>query len=181
MEFVKTKLNGVLLIYPQLFVDPRGCLFETYRNNKYIENGVDTCFVQDNCSVSKNNVLRGIHYQYEKPQGKLIEVVSGEIVDIVVDLRKNSKTFGQWISVNLSSKNKYQIWIPIGFGHAFYVKSEAAQVFYKLTQYYDLESERCIIWNDPTLNIKWPIPKGITPELSPKDKNGKLFKDAEYF
>jgi dTDP-4-dehydrorhamnose 3,5-epimerase len=181
MEFIKTKLDGVYLISPKVFTDPRGCLFETYRENKFLESDISTHFVQDNCSVSKKNVLRGLHYQIKYPQAKLIEVILGEVIDVIVDIQKNSKTFGQWISIDLSSKNKNQIWVPIGFAHGFYVLSDVAQVFYKLTNYYSPESERCIAWNDPDLNIKWPIPKGITPELSPKDAVGKLFKDAEYF
>ena len=181
MEFIKTKLDGVILIYPKLFSDARGCLFETYRETKFLESDISTHFVQDNCSVSKQNVLRGLHYQIKKPQAKLIEIISGEVFDVVVDIRKNSPTFGKWVSVILSSKNKYQLFIPEGFAHGFYVVSEVAQVFYKLTNYYAPEHERCIIWNDPDLKIKWPIPKGLTPELSPKDTLGKFFKEAEYF
>jgi dTDP-4-dehydrorhamnose 3,5-epimerase len=181
MEFIKTKLDGVILVYPKLFLDDRGCLFETYRETKFLESDISTHFVQDNCSVSKKNVLRGLHYQIKQPQAKFIEVISGEIFDVVVDIRHSSPTFGRWISVILSSKNKYQLYIPEGFAHGFYVLSDVAQVFYKLTNYYAPEHERCIIWNDPKLKIKWPISKEVTPELSPKDAIGKLFKDAEYF
>ena len=167
MKFIHSIiLSEVIIIEPDIYRDDRGYFLETYRAEKYSEHGIQPTFVQDNMSFSRKNVLRGLHYQLECPQGKLVSVIQGEILDVAVDIRKNSPTFGKWISAILSSENHRQLYIPEGFGHGFCVRSKTARVYYKCTEYYDPASERGIIWNDSTLNIDWTV---VNPIISEKD------------
>ncbi len=180
MNITFTEIPDVMLIEPHVFQDERGFFFEAYNHKKFLEKtGLLTNFVQDNHSYSKQNVLRGLHYQIKKPQGKLIHVIVGAIFDVAVDLRKSSPTFGQWVGYELSALNKRQIWIPPGFAHGFIVLSETAEVIYKTTEYYAPQYERCIIWNDKDLSIAWHLTSA--PILSAKDSRGKPFKMAEVF
>jgi dTDP-4-dehydrorhamnose 3,5-epimerase len=154
---------------------------ESYQKLKFIEAGIPHEFVQDNHSSSQKFTLRGLHYQVSHTQGKLVRAVIGEIFDVAVDLRKRSPYFGQWIGVHLSAENKHQLWIPPGFGHGFIALSDRTDVLYKATDYYDMQGERCIRWNDPDLSINWPIPEGVTPLISEKDSSAPYFKEAEVF
>jgi dTDP-4-dehydrorhamnose 3,5-epimerase len=181
MNFIQTEIPDVVLIEPRVFEDPRGFFLETYQAEKFGEAGIDDHFVQDNHSRSKQGILRGLHYQVRHVQGKLVRVVLGEIFDVAVDIRRSSPTFGKWVGDFLSAQNKRELWVPPGFAHGFYVVSEWAEVLYKATDFYDPEAERCIAWNDTTINVKWPILPGHAPTLSPKDLNGKLFEEAEVF
>ncbi|MFB2895768.1 dTDP-4-dehydrorhamnose 3,5-epimerase [Aerosakkonemataceae cyanobacterium BLCC-F50] len=180
MKTTATEIPDVLLIEPKVFGDSRGFFFESFNQQAFSEKtGVEVNFVQDNHSRSSKNVLRGLHYQIEQAQGKLVRVVSGEIFDVAVDVRKNSPTFGQWVGYLLSAENKQQLWIPAGFAHGFLVVSETAEVLYKATDYYAPQHERSILWNDPDLAIAWPLDS--EPILSAKDIAGKPFKDAEVY
>lgn len=180
MKVIRTAIEDVLIIEPQVFGDERGFFLESYNEKRWQEmTGLTKPFVQDNHSRSGKGVLRGIHYQIKQPQGKLVRVVSGEVFDVAVDLRKNSETFGNWVSVLLTAENKKQLWIPEGFGHGFLVVSENADFLYKTTDYYSPENERCIVWNDEQLNINWP--QDIEPQLSAKDAAGVRFADADVF
>jgi dTDP-4-dehydrorhamnose 3,5-epimerase len=180
MNITPTEIPDVLIIEPRVFEDQRGFFFESYNEKIFQEKtGLDVQFVQDNHSRSAQNVLRGLHYQIEQPQGKLVRVVAGEIFDVVVDLRKNSPTFGQWVGSTLSAHNKRQLWVPIGFAHGFCVISDFAEVLYKTSDYYAPQHERCVIWNDPNLAIAWPL-QG-EPTVSAKDQAGVAFKEAEIF
>jgi dTDP-4-dehydrorhamnose 3,5-epimerase len=181
MKITHSEIPDVLVVEPQVFEDQRGFFMETYQAQKFSESGITHSFVQDNHSRSKQRTLRGLHYQIYHVQGKLVRVLSGEIYDVAVDLRRSSLTFGKWVATNLSAQNKQRVWIPPGFAHGFYVVSEWAEVLYKATDYYDPEAERIILWNDPVLNIKWPIPQDQPPTLSAKDLAGKLFEEAEIF
>jgi dTDP-4-dehydrorhamnose 3,5-epimerase len=181
MRFIQTELAEVILVEPCLFEDSRGFFMETYQVRKFAQAGLDFNFVQDNHAHSSRSTLRGLHYQIQHPQGKLVRVVTGEIFDVVVDLRRSSCTFGRSVGLHLSARDKRQLWIPPGFAHGYYVLSEQADVLYKATDYYDPISERAIIWNDPTLKIPWPIPPGRSPILSSKDLGGLLFTDAEVY
>jgi len=181
MDFVRTKLSDVVIISPKVHGDDRGFFLETFREDLFAEFGITPKFVQDNHSGSQQGVLRGLHYQIQYPQGKLLRAVVGEIFDVVLDIRKSSGTFGHWIGVVLSAKNKQQLWIPSGFAHGFLVLSEWAEVVYKATDYYAPNFERSILWNDPEINIEWPIKPGQIPTVSLKDSHAKRFKDAEYF
>src|SRR5690554_2639414 len=170
----------VVLIEPKIFGDDRGFFFESF-NQKAFEEAVGrpVHFVQDNHSRSAKNVLRGLHYQIQQPQGKLVRVTEGEVFDVAVDVRKSSPTFGQWAGAILSAENKHQLWVPEGFAHGFVVLSESADFLYKTTDYYAPEHERCIIWNDPELGIEWPME--AEPVLSAKDAKGARFTDADVF
>jgi len=181
MNFIKTEIPDVIIIEPKVFKDDRGFFMESFRADLLADHGINFQFVQDNHSGSKRNILRGLHYQIKRPQGKLVRVIAGEIFDVAVDLRKSSKTFGKWVAAILSAENKKMLWIPPGFGHGFYVLSNWAEVIYKATDYYAPEYDRSIIWNDPDVGIKWPIPEGAEPILSEKDKSGKRLKEAEVF
>ena len=180
MRFIPTLIPEVMIIEPRVIADERGFFLESYQKKRFIEAGIPAEFVQDNHSKSQFGTLRGLHYQIQQPQGKLIRVIAGEIYDVAVDLRKNSSTFGRWVGHYLSADNKKMLWIPTGFAHGFYVTSPAAEVIYKTTDYYEPQWERTIAWNDPTLNIDWLI-KGDVPILSSKDKLGRLFSEAETF
>lgn len=180
MNVIRTEIPEVLILEPKVFGDDRGFFLESF-NAKQFEalTGLKRDFVQDNHSRSARNVLRGIHYQIQHPQGKLVRVVAGEVFDVAVDLRKQSPTFGKWVGVTLSAENKRQLWVPEGFGHAFVVTSDHAEFLYKTTDYWFPEHERSIVWNDPMLGIKWPIDG--EPLVSQKDKEGKLLENAEVF
>jgi dTDP-4-dehydrorhamnose 3,5-epimerase len=181
MLFEPLSIPEVILITPQVFGDERGFFMETYQAQRFGAAGLPFIYVQDNHSGSQYGTLRGLHYQIRQPQGKVVRVLEGEIYDVVVDLRRWSPTFSQWVGVELSAKNKKQIWIPPGFAHGFYVQSTWAEVAYKATDYYAPEWERTLLWNDPTLNITWPLSMGEEPILSPRDRQGKLLSDAELY
>ncbi len=166
IKFTTTALPGVTIIEPQIFPDERGYFFETFQAERYHSQGLPVKFVQDNFSHSKKDVVRGLHYQLERPQGKLVNVLSGRILDIIVDIRLDSPTFGQHVAIELDDKSHKQIYIPPGFAHGFCALSDNANVLYKCTDFYHKPSERGIIWNDPELNLPWPVK---TPILSPKD------------
>ena len=180
MDVQDLGLGGVLLLTPRVFEDDRGYFFESF-NARTFESAVGQSvqFVQDNESFSAGNVLRGMHYQLINPQAKLVRVVQGEIFDVAVDVRKGSPTFGQWVSATLSSANKQQLWVPVGFAHGFFVLSETAIVAYKATDFYTPEGDRSILWNDPAIGIDWPLDGD--PEVSAKDAAAKLLADAEVF
>jgi dTDP-4-dehydrorhamnose 3,5-epimerase len=180
LNIFSTSLPEVLFIEPKVFEDERGFFFESYQKEKYSEAGIPFDFVQDNHSKSLQGTLRGLHYQIQHPQGKLVRVILGEVFDVAVDIRKNSPNFGQWAGAYLSSTNKSMLWVPPGFAHGFYVTNPEAEVLYKATDYYAPEWERTIAWNDPDINIEWPL-KGTTPILSPKDRTGKLLKEIEVY
>jgi dTDP-4-dehydrorhamnose 3,5-epimerase len=180
MSVVPTALPDVLLLEPKVFGDDRGFFYESYNRRRFREwTGQDVEFVQDNQSRSRRHVLRGLHYQIQQPQGKLVRCVTGEILDVVVDLRRSSPTFGKWTSFILSAEPLRLAWIPAGFAHGFVVRSDAADVNYKTTDYYSPEHERCIVWNDPQLAIDWQLQDA--PVLSSKDTAGALFNNAEVY
>jgi len=181
MKFTPTSIPDVVLIEPEVIGDRRGFFLEAYNKKKFIQGGIPGSFIQDNHSGSQQGTLRGLHYQIRHTQGKLIRVVIGEIFDVAVDLRKSSATFGQWIGTILSGENKRQLWIPKGFAHGFYVLSDWAEVLYKVTDIYAPEWDRTLFWNDPEINIDWPLLEGHSPLLSEKDKQGKFLREAELF
>lgn len=179
MKVREMAIPDVLVIEPQVFGDDRGFFLESFNEKVWCEKaGICAHFVQDNHSRSAKGVLRGLHYQIKQPQGKLVRVVVGKVFDVAVDLRKGSKTFGQWVGIHLSAEEKQQFWVPAGFAHGFIVLSESAEFLYKTTDYYAPEYERCIRWDDPDLAIAWPIAE---PVLSNKDRAGKLLREAEVF
>ncbi|ESA33015.1 dtdp-4-dehydrorhamnose -epimerase [Leptolyngbya sp. Heron Island J] len=181
MNVIPTDIPDVLIIEPQVFGDERGFFLESFNQKKFSdETGLNHQFVQDNHSRSRQNILRGLHYQMQQVQGKLVRVVLGEIYDVVVDIRRSSDTFGQWVGVTLSAENKRQLWVPPGFAHGFYVLSDSADVLYKTTDYYAPQHERSILWNDADLAIKWPL-VSQTPVLSDKDQQAVQFAIAEVF
>jgi dTDP-4-dehydrorhamnose 3,5-epimerase len=180
LKIITTPISDILLIQPRVFEDERGFFLESYQKNRFAEAGINAVFVQDNHSKSYHGILRGLHYQIKQPQGKLLRVIAGEIYDVAVDIRRSSPTFGKWFGTYLSSENKQLLWVPAGFAHGFYVTSPEAELLYKSTDYYLPAWERTIAWNDPTLNISWPLP-GEQPILSAKDKEGKFFTEAEVF
>ena len=180
MNVVQASIPGVLVLEPKVFGDARGFFFESFNARTFKEKtGINAQFVQDNHTRSAKNVLRGLHYQIKQPQGKLVRVTEGEVFDVVVDIRKSSPTFGLWATVMLSADNKRMLWIPPGFAHGFLVLSNYAEFLYKTTDYWDPAHERCIAWDDPHLNIAWPL-QGA-PQLSAKDQNGVPFLAAEVF
>ena len=178
MKVIETNIPDVKIIVPSVFGDERGFFMETWNHQKFekIVTRKETLFVQDNHSKSKKGILRGLHYQYENPQGKLIRVTAGEVFDVAVDIRKNSPTLGQWVGVYLSAENKNQLWVPKGFAHGFYVTSESAEFVYKCTDYYNPEAEVSIAWDDSDIGITWPIT--TPPFLSMKDRNAVSFKSV---
>lgn len=179
MEVHQTELDGVLIVEPRVFKDPRGFFKETYHKQRYTEAGIGGEFVQDNFSRSSHGTLRGLHYQIEHPQGKLVHVVRGEVFDVAVDLRRDSSTFGKWAGAILSEANHHQLYIPPGFAHGFYVLSDIAEFFYKCTDLYFPQHERTLLWNDPTVGIDWPL-EG-EPLLSEKDVRGLPLNEAECY
>lgn len=180
MNVITTDLPGVLIIEPKVFGDERGFFYESFNAKAFQEaTGLDTQFVQDNHSRSQQGVLRGLHYQLQNTQGKLVRVTAGEVLDVAVDIRRSSPHFGKWVAVRLSAENHRQLWIPEGFAHGFVVLSEFAEFLYKTTNYYDPSSERSIRWDDPALGIDWQLNEA--PKLSAKDQAGVLLKDADVF
>ena len=180
MKAIETSLPGVLLIEPKVFGDDRGFFYESYNRRAFQEcTGLDIDFVQDNHSRSARNVLRGLHYQIQQAQGKLVRATAGEIFDVVVDIRRSSPTFGKCAAHRLSSANRLLLWVPVGYAHGFVVTSESAEVQYKTTTYWAPEHERCILWSDPALALDWPLTGA--PVLSAKDAQGKLLADAEVY
>ncbi len=175
-------IPDVLLIEPRVFNDSRGYFFESYHQHKFASVGIPDNFVQDNISGSRQGVLRGLHYQVGSVvQGKLVQVLSGEVFDVAVDLRKSSPTFGRWVGHVLRFEEKNQLWVPPGFAHGFYVLSEWAAVHYKVTNFYTPEAERTLLWNDPAINVQWPLREGLPVEISPKDATGLRFENTEVF
>lgn len=181
MKIGATAIPDVLLVEPQVFRDDRGFFLETWNARALEAAGLAIDFVQDNHSCSSRGTLRGLHYQIEVPQGKLVRAAEGEIFDVAVDLRRTSPTFGRWVGEWLTGDNHRMLWIPPGFAHGFYVASESAHFLYKCSGYYDPDSERAIAWNDRDLGIEWPLPQGEPPTLSAKDSRAPAFRDAEYF
>ena len=179
MKVIDTKIPDVKLLEPQVFGDERGFFMETFRDEWFQKNVANRTFVQENHSKSVKGVLRGLHYQTENTQGKLVRVVSGAVFDVAVDMRENSPTFGQWVGEILSAENKRQLWVPEGFAHGFYVLTNEAEFTYKCTDYYNPKAEHSLIWNDESVSIEWPL-EG-EPSLSAKDLAGKILKDAVKF
>ncbi|WP_323847155.1 dTDP-4-dehydrorhamnose 3,5-epimerase [Microbulbifer magnicolonia] len=181
MKVIATSIPDVKIIEPEVFGDERGFFFESFRQDTFNRECAERVFVQDNHSKSCRGILRGLHYQSERTQGKLVRVISGEVFDVAVDLRRSSPTFGRWVGATLSLENRCQLWVPEGFAHGFYVTSEAAEFVYKCTDYYAPEHEHSLRWDDPEINIEWPLYNGEAPKLSAKDRQGKLLKDAVTF
>ena len=181
MRFIQTDLPGVVLIEPQVFGDNRGFFMETYHRTKFRSGGIAKTFLQDNHSWSRKGALRGLHYQIEHPQGRLVRVVQGSVFDVSVDLRRSSPTFGQWMGEILSAENRHQLWVPPGFAHGFYVTSESADLLYKCTDLYAPDDDHILSWNDSEIGIEWPLVGGEPPVLSDKDAGGKRLQDAVIF
>lgn len=183
MQALPTQLPGVLVLEPKVFGDSRGFFYESYNERTFAQlAGVSPRFVQDNHSRSARGVLRGLHYQLQQPQGKLVRVVVGEVFDVVVDVRRSSPHFGRWDGVHLSAENRRQLWVPEGFAHGYLVLSDYAEFVYKTTDFYAPAHERCIAWNDPQARIRWPLPAGLAaPVLSAKDQAGRALRDADVF
>jgi len=179
MKFTPATLKDVLILETRFFQDERGFFTEMYQARRFSEAGISDAFVQDNLSGSRRGVLRGLHYQVKQQQGKLVRVTSGEVYDVVVDLRRSSPTFGQWMGMYISAHNHIQLWIPVGFAHGFYVLSEWAELLYKVTDFYCFEGERTLIWNDAQVGISWPLLGN--PTISEKDLQGKAFAETELF
>ena len=178
-QFTKTGIEGLVVVEPKVFGDNRGYFMETYNYNDFKAAGLDMVFVHDNHSKSKQGVLRGLHFQKINPQGKLVRVVSGEVYDVAVDLRKGSDTYGKWYGVLLSAENKKQFYVPEGFAHGFVVMSETAEFVYKCTRFYDPSDEGGLMWNDPEIGIDWPVPENAELLLSEKDQHHQPLKDFE--
>jgi dTDP-4-dehydrorhamnose 3,5-epimerase len=181
LEFEPTVLHDVVLIRPRIFGDARGHFFESWQENTFAAAGIEGPFRQDNQNLSAKHVLRGIHYQLQKPQGKLVRVVTGAVLDVAVDLRRSSPTFGRWVSAELTGDNHHMLWVPPGFGHGFVVLSESAHFLYKCTEFYAPEDEHAIAWDDADLAIDWRLPAGVQPILSARDRSARRFRDARYF
>lgn len=180
MKITATAIPEVLVFEPVVHGDHRGFFMETWRQSLFVEQGIELDFVQDNQSKSAQGILRGLHYQVNCPQGKLVRAIEGEIYDVAVDLRQSSPTFGNWIGVHLSAENNLQLWVPPGFAHGFYVTSESAQIVYKCTEYYSPADDRSLIWNDETVGIEWPL-SSDQPILSGKDASAPSLQAAELF
>ncbi|WP_416137642.1 dTDP-4-dehydrorhamnose 3,5-epimerase [Halomonas sp. HK25] len=181
MQYETLAIPDVVLLTPKVFGDERGFFMETFRQSEFEQHCGNYQFVQDNHSLSAHGILRGLHYQLEKPQGKLVRVTRGEVFDVAVDMRQSSPTFGQRVGVTLSEENKQLLWVPPGFAHAFYVTSVEAEFQYKCTDYYNPGDEYCIRWDDPTLAIEWPLVGAKPPRVSEKDGQGESFVDAATF
>jgi dTDP-4-dehydrorhamnose 3,5-epimerase len=180
MQATRLEIPDVILFEPRVFGDDRGFFFESFNQRAFEEAvGRPVPFVQDNHSRSARGVLRGLHYQIQQPQGKLVRVVVGEVFDVAVDMRRSSPTFGRWVGAHLSAENKQQLWVPEGFAHGFLVLSDSAEFLYKTTDYYAPQHERCVVWNDPDLAIDWP--EALQPTLSAKDEKGSAFAAADSF
>ncbi|MBX3680564.1 MAG: dTDP-4-dehydrorhamnose 3,5-epimerase [Rhodocyclaceae bacterium] len=181
MNVVATSIAGLLILEPRLFGDERGFFMESFNARTFADlTGLQVSFVQDNHSRSQRGVLRGLHYQLNQPQGKLVRVPSGRVFDVAVDLRRSSPSFGRWVGVELSAENHRQFWIPAGFAHGFFVLSQSADLLYKATDYYAPDDEYCLAWDDPGVGVKWPT-EGIEPLLSVRDRAGKSLADARTF
>ena len=182
MNVISTRIPAIKIIEPKVFGDRRGFFFESFNQGQFASQvEADLQFVQDNHSRSAQWVLRGLHYQIQQPQGKLVRAIAGEVFDVAVDIRRNSPTFGEWVGERLSAENKRQIWVPAGFAHGFLVLSDFAEVLYKTTDFYAPQHERSIRWDDPQLAITWPLPSAVEPCLSDKDKIANLLAEAEVF
>lgn len=181
MRFTPTQIPALVSIEPKVFEDRRGFFMETWNSRSFAEAGIDAHFVQDNHTCSVQGTLRGLHYQFHRPQGKLIRVTAGEIYDVAVDLRRDSSTYGRWFGRYVSAQNRLMLWIPPGFAHGFYVVSEVAECLYKCTDYYAPELERVLAWDDPETGINWPLIGGRPPLLSERDARGARLSDAEIF
>jgi dTDP-4-dehydrorhamnose 3,5-epimerase len=181
VEFVPTRIPEVVLIKPRVFGDARGFFFETWHERKFAAAGIAGHFVQDNHSHSTRYSLRGLHFQIRQPQGKLVRVSRGEVFDVVVDLRRSSPHFGQWVGVLLSEANHHMLWVPPGFAHGYLALSEEIDFLYKCTDFYAPEHERALRWDDPEIGVQWPLPAGVRPLLSAKDAVAPSFKDAETY
>jgi dTDP-4-dehydrorhamnose 3,5-epimerase len=181
MQFEPTEIPDVVVVRPKVFGDSRGFFLESWEEKKFSAGGLPVKFVQDNHSRSSRFTLRGLHYQIKQPQGKLVRVVTGRVLDIAVDLRRSSATFGRWVGVELSEENHCELWVPPGFAHGFVVLSESADFLYKVTDFYAPQHERCIRWDDPDLKIDWRIPSSASPLVSAKDAAGASWREAEYF
>jgi dTDP-4-dehydrorhamnose 3,5-epimerase len=181
MRFVATDLPEVVRIVPTVHEDARGYFMETWQARRFHDAGIDLDFVQDNVSESSKGTLRGLHFQIEQAQGKLVRVVSGEVFDVAVDMRRSSPNFGKWVGEILSADNKHQLWVPPGFAHGFLVLSDTAMFEYKCTDYYAPEFERSVRWDDPEIGINWPLEKGEQPVLSPKDREAPFLRDADTY
>ncbi|MFC4160967.1 dTDP-4-dehydrorhamnose 3,5-epimerase [Chitinimonas lacunae] len=180
MQAIKTAIPDVVILEPKVFGDERGFFYESFNAQRFAElTGCQVDFVQDNHSKSAHGVLRGLHYQIEQAQGKLVRVVAGEVYDVAVDLRRSSPTFGKWVGVHLSADNKRQLWVPAGFAHGFVVLSDSAEFLYKTTDYYAPAHERCLMWNDPAVGVQWPI--DFAPQLSAKDQVGRSLAEADLY
>ena len=177
-----TAIRGVFVLEPKIFSDERGWFTESFNAQDFaIATGINVQFVQDNHSFSRHWTLRGLHYQLEQTQGKLVRVVSGSVFDVAVDIRKDSPTYGKWAGVELSAQNHKQLWVPAGLAHGFLVLSESAEFLYKTTDYYHPLSEACLAWNDPVIGIEWPLPEGISPNMNAKDADGLSWDVAPKF
>ena len=182
LKIESTLIHDVLLIEPKIFGDERGWLFESFNAQDFAQaTGLNINFVQDNHSFSRQWTLRGMHFQQEHVQGKLVRVVAGSVFDVVVDLRKASPTYGKWVGVELSAQNHRQMWVPPGLAHGFLVLSETAEFLYKTTDYYHPQSEFCLAWNDPTVAIEWPLPAGVAPNINAKDAAGLSWAEVPKF
>jgi dTDP-4-dehydrorhamnose 3,5-epimerase len=181
MKFIDTPIQGVTLIEPQVFGDARGFFMETWQEKKFEAAGIAGRYVQDNHSRSSQWTLRGMHLQVEHTQGKLVRVTLGEVFDVVIDLRRSSPSFGKWWGIELSAENHRMLWVPPGLAHGMLVTSESADFVYKCTDYYSPEHERTLAWDDPTVDIRWPLPAGVAPKLSAKDTKGASFSEIEKF
>jgi dTDP-4-dehydrorhamnose 3,5-epimerase len=181
MNVIPTAIPDVVLIEPKVFQDPRGFFLETFQARKYTAAGITAPMVQDNHSGSRRGVLRGLHYQLCKPQGKLVSVIAGEVFDVAVDLRRSSPTFARWVGVALDTRQRRQLWVPPGFAHGFYVLSEWAEVIYKVTEFYDPADERTLLWDDAEIGVAWPLLNGLPPVMSDKDLRGKRLCEADMF
>jgi dTDP-4-dehydrorhamnose 3,5-epimerase len=181
MQFTPTRLPEVVLITPRVFGDARGYFFETWQQQRFAQAGISAQFVQDNHSHSVRHTLRGLHYQIQQPQGKLVRVTRGKVYDVAVDLRRGSARFGQWVGVALSDVNHQMLWVPPGFAHGYLALSEEVDFLYKCTDLYAPQHERSIRWDDPQLSVQWPLPPGTAPQLSAKDAIAPLFADAETY
>jgi dTDP-4-dehydrorhamnose 3,5-epimerase len=181
MQFIPTRIEGVVLIKPKLFGDSRGFFMETWQEQKFAAAGISARFVQDNHSRSSKWTLRGMHYQIQQPQGKLVRVVRGSVFDVAVDLRASSPTFGEWVGTELDDRDNHMLWVPPGFAHGFLALSESVDLIYRCTDFYAPQHERAIAWNDHRLGIAWPLPAGVQPLLAPKDKAAPAIDRAEVF
>lgn len=181
MEFLPTSLPEVILIQPRVFADARGFFYESWRQDRFAAAGIAANFVQDNHSHSVRHTLRGLHYQIQQPQGKLVRVTRGEAYDVAVDIRRRSPTFGQWVGVHLSETNRDMLWVPPGFAHGYLALSDVVDFLYKCTDLYAPQHERAIRWNDAAIDIQWPLPPGVSPLLSAPDAMAPMFQHADYF